>query len=118
MKAFFEEFKRPFKWFSIIGYISLFIVLLGFVLLSFPKLDAFFGDYPWLYYSVFLGPICIFILVYCIFFIIITIISLFREYKRLRNEGKPVPNALLQVAKIAGLLLLALAALLLEFYWP
>lgn len=68
-------------------FISIGIVIIGFILLSFPNIELFFSQKEWLFYTIFFLPFGITL------FLSISMIGydcLFFEYHRLKALGKPL----------------------------
>lgn len=85
--------------------------LLGFILLSFPEIEHFFGERQFLFYLIFFLPICLIILAFLLGVATLIIGYLYEEYRKLRYQGTPLYMIILRIILIFSIILLGLGVL-------
>jgi hypothetical protein len=102
------------KFFNRAFVISFIIILIGFIVLSFPEIEQFFGQNQWLFYVLFFGPLGMVIIIYIIEVIKVLCI----QYHSLRSSGESVFVALWHVLKTLVMIISVLLSYLMRhFEW-
>jgi hypothetical protein len=79
---------------------SVLLIFLGFILLSFPSVDLFFGEHQTLFYLVFFGPFVGILLAVFLYNSGVLFWGLAIEFRRLYNEKMPFLQLLVEFIPI------------------